>query len=85
MRKRSAGRPKTSETILRLAVFVAESDTTRVQQCVEVYRLSQLSSRPLDRVPDVTTFWRWLKEADRRGVTIEDGRALFQSMKDENE
>lgn len=80
MRKRRPGRPQTKDVMLRLALYVGELDIRREEQCEELFRLSQLTLRPLARVPSHVTLWRWLKEADQRGFTTEEGRNIFQSL-----
>lgn len=80
MRKLRSGRRKVKNARLKLALYVAELDLSRDEQCQELFRLSQISDEPLKVVPHRSTIIRWLKEADDRGLTPKDGGAFFQEM-----
>lgn len=80
MRKRRSGRRKVKNARLKLALYVADLDMSRDEQCAELFKLSKLSDEPLKVVPHRVTLIRWLKEADQRGLTAQDGLSFFQTL-----
>lgn len=86
LRQKPKGRPGVDENILRLAVYVASLDElTRTEQCEMLFRISHAFERPLLRVPAEFSLRRWLALAAEKGITLAEGRDLYQSIKDENE
>lgn len=80
-KKRKGGRPRVKDARLYMALYVSEMpDKTRAEQCEEIHRLSQFTKHPLKAVPPPQTLWRWLKEAQERGLTKEDGIRFHQSL-----
>lgn len=54
-----------------------------MEQCARIYEMSQFFPVPLSQVPVPFTLRRWLDLASERGVTLEEGKRLFQSMQEE--
>lgn len=74
------------ENILRLAVYVSSlAELTRAEQCEMLYRISHAFEKPLARVPAEYSLRRWLDLAIEKGITLTQGRDLYQSIKDEKE